>query len=132
MITLTISGENAKEFMQDLAEFLSVKNKPAEPVASENGVATEEPKTRKPRTSKEEKPVAPVVPTDTDEDDGLGDPPVVTHTVESIRALAKDRATAVGADKVRGLIQSMGFAKLPELTADKYAEFADKVAKLTK
>jgi hypothetical protein len=128
MITLTISGENATEFMQDLAEFLSVKQKPTEIPVSENGVA-EEPKTRKTRTPKED-PKPPVTPPV--EDDGLSDDPEVTYTLESIRALGQKEAKRVGAETVRGLIKSLGCDSLPTMPADKWAEFAEKVVKLTK
>lgn len=95
---------------------------------SETATEGEEPKTRKPRTPKD----IPAAPAPAAEDDGLGDDPPVVHTAESIRALGKDRATIVGAEKVRELIKSLGFESIKNVTPDKYAEFVEKVNKLTK
>jgi hypothetical protein len=96
---------------------------------SENGQPAEEPKTRKSRTPKDTTPATP--PAAEPIDDGLGEEET-THTIESIRALGREEAKRVGPDKVRGLVKELGFDKLPEMTPDKFGEFAEKVVKLTK
>jgi hypothetical protein len=120
--TLTIQGET-----HELPALLEKLNG----TPSENGQPVEEPKTRKQRIQKDASPVAP--PTVEKIDDGLGEeePPVV-HTIESIRALGREEAKRVGPDKVRALVKELGFDKLPDMTPDKFGEFAEKVVKLTK
>jgi hypothetical protein len=125
MITLTITGENPKEFLEQLAGFLSVK---------ETTVEVEEiPKPRKTREKKEEKAETPTVPPVMPplEDDGLGEPEKKALTIEEVRAIGRDVAKIVGPDKVRELVTSMGVESLPKITPDKFDEFVTKVRKLT-
>lgn len=125
-ITLTITGENADEFLQTLGDFLNLK-KSTPPAASTGEPELNDPKPRKTRTTRETAPV--VAPPET-EDDGLGEEPAKVYTVEEIRAIGRENGTRVGVDKVRALIKEMGAESLPKMDASLYNEFVDRVTKL--
>ena len=127
--TLTISASpELQAVLEKLAGNTSNGWKPVGENISEP--ETQEPKPRKPRTPKDAAPATPPQPEVID--DGLSDEPEVAHTLESIRALGQKEAKRVGAETVRGLIKSLGCDSLPTMPADKWAEFAEKVVKLTK
>lgn len=138
MITVTLTFENEAALM---AHFAAATGK-ATPPAPAPAPAPEKEKVKPaPKAEKAEKPApaaTPSAPADSEQaastagvkEEPAAEPSAKPVTLEDVRATLAKISQAGKADKVRGLIESLGVAKLTDVPADKYGELLEKAATL--